>query len=368
MTPNIVRSALADGREVLYFFDGAAPGADPFDAPGDPRVLPERPRPAQLRYDPLLDEWVSFAAHRQDRTHLPPADECPLCPGTGTSATEVPADHYDVVVFENRFPSLGPGQHAQHLDGRLGAQLPAYGRCEVVVFGPDHAASLAGMAPGRVRTVVEAWAHRTRELSALPGIRQVFPFENRGAQIGVTLHHPHGQIYAYPYVAPRIKAQLAVAREHRRRTGSNLFADVLQSELAAGSRVVAESDHWVAYVPFAARMPVEVHLVPRRHVPDLAALTGPEKDGLAAVYHGLLQAVDGLYPAPTPYISAWYQAPAEHPDRDEYRLHLQLTSPRRADNKLKYLAGSEAAMGAFIADVLPEETAERLRRAWPATE
>ena len=140
-----------------------------------------------------------------------------------------------------------------------------------------------------------------------------------------------------------------------------LTGSLLRAEREDGSRMVLEGEHFSAYVPFAARWPLEIHLVPHRHVPDLAALNGQEKDELASVYLDLLKRMDALYPTPTPYISAWHQAPLDAALRPSGYLHLQLTSPRRAADKLKYLAGSEAAMGAFINDTTPESVAERLR-------
>jgi UDPglucose--hexose-1-phosphate uridylyltransferase len=233
----------------------------------------------------------------------------------------------------------------------------------VVTFTPEHTGSFSGLTETRSRTVVEAWAHRTAALSALPGIKQVFPFENRGADIGVTLHHPHGQIYAYPYVTPRAAVMGAAARKFYDDAGGRqtLTGSLLRAEREDGSRMVMESDSFSAYVPFAARWPLEIHLVPHRHVPDLAALSGEEKDELAHVYLDLLKRLDALYPTPTPYISAWHQAPVDTLLRPASYLHLQLTSPRRAADKLKFLAGSEAAMGAFINDTTPELVAERLR-------
>lgn len=357
-----VRARMADGRELLYFFDRPELH-EGFVPPVDPRELPERPTAARLRRDPLTGEWVSFAAHRQGRTHLPPARDCPLCASGPDRSTEVAASDYDVVVFENRFPSFGPGQQEQERSQALGATFPAEGRCEVIAFGADHDDSFGNLGAQRARTVVEAWAQRTAELSALPGIEQVFAFENRGAQIGVTLHHPHGQIYSYPYITPRTLSQLEQARVHREETGRNLMQDVLDFEVAEGTRIVERTEYFTVFVPFAARMPIEVHLVPNRHVGDLAGLSVDERADLAALYLRLIRGVDALYSTPTPYIAAWFQAPVRHPEAGELRLHLQLTSPRRAEDKLKYLAGSEAAMGAFIADVTPETTAERLRTA-----
>ncbi|MFC7860409.1 galactose-1-phosphate uridylyltransferase [Arthrobacter koreensis] len=358
-----LRTHLADGRELLYFFDEGAGTERPGAAPADSRILSPRPQTPLMRYDPLLGEWVSYAEHRQTRTHLPPASECPLCPSGPERATEIPAHGYDVAVFENRFPAFGPGSGGSPDDSAAAA--PAAGRCEVVAFAAEHDASFAGLSLERARTVMRAWVHRTAELSRIPGVAQVSIFENRGAEIGVTLHHPHGQIYAYPFATPRTLRQLESVQAYKEETGGELFADLLARELRDGSRIVARGKLWTAYVPYAARMPLEVHVVPHRNVPDLASLTDEEQDELSGLYLDVLRRIEGLYPTPTPYIAAWYQAPVQHAGRNSYRMHLQVTSPRRAENKLKYLAGSEAAMGAFIADVSPEETASRLRRVLP---
>jgi len=359
----ITSTSLSDGRELIYFDDAHSPKTRSAGTSADLRGLPPRGEPGEVRFDALTGEWVAVAAHRQSRTHLPPADQCPICPTTAGNPSEIPADDYDVVVFENRFPSLGPALGSVPEEAAWGTTGPAYGRCEVVAFTPAHTGSFSGLSEARSRTVIEAWAHRTEALSALPGIKQVFPFENRGADIGVTLHHPHGQIYAYPYVTPRAGVLGAAARTFYDAADGRetLTGSLLRAEREDGSRMVMEGDNFSAYVPFAARWPLEIHLVPHRQVPDLAALEGEEKDELAHVYLDLLKRLDALYPTPTPYISAWHQAPLDPLLRPASYLHLQLTSPRRAVDKLKFLAGSEAAMGAFINDTTPESVAERLR-------
>jgi UDPglucose--hexose-1-phosphate uridylyltransferase len=359
----ITSTRLSDGRELIYFDDAHAPKARTAETTTDHRGLPARGEPGEVRFDALTGEWVAVAAHRQSRTHLPPADQCPICPTTASNPSEIPADDYDVVVFENRFPSLGPALGPVPGAAAWGTKVPAYGRCEVVAFTPAHTGSFSGLTEARSRTVIEAWAQRTEALSALPGIKQVFPFENRGADIGVTLHHPHGQIYAYPYVTPRAGVLGAAARNFYDAADGRetLTGSLLRSEREDGSRMILEGENFSAYVPFAARWPLEIHLVPHRQVPDLAALGGEEKDELAHVYLDLLKRLDALYPTPTPYISAWHQAPLDSLLRPASYLHLQLTSPRRAADKLKFLAGSEAAMGAFINDTTPESVAERLR-------
>jgi len=352
---------LADGRELIYF-DDTEPWPD--RAVPDRRDLPPVVTGSTMRFDVLTGEWVTIAAHRMDRTFLPPADECPLCPsGPGRAPSEIPADGYDVVVFENRFPAFAQGATAVpgEVDGNpLWPQRPAVGRCEVLCFTADHHASFAALPLPRVRTVIEAWADRTAELSARPGVMQVFCFENRGREIGVTLEHPHGQVYAYPFVTPRTARLLARAGEHRRRTGRDLLGDVLAAERAAGTRIVREGEHWTVYVPAAARWPVEAHLVPHRAVPDLPALDDAERTELAQMYRVLLRRVGALLGADPPYVAGWHQAPVG-PGRELTRLHLQLFSPRRAPGRLKHLAGSESGMGAWINDAAPEAIAQRLR-------
>ena len=361
-------TALADGRDLFYYDDpdttlGAERGIDQ-------RALDPRPATATMRQDILTGDWISIAAARQNRAFLPPAELDPLSPQTPTNPSEIPS-RYDVAVFENRSPSFGPALSAAHGDAPeapnpprglddldalgLGSVRTSVGRCEVVCFSPEHTGSFGTQSVTRARTVIEAWADRTAALSALPGIEQVFPFENRGEAIGVTLPHPHGQIYAYPYVTPRTRRLV----ENISRTSPDLMQRVLDFE-RDGSRVILAGEHWTAYVPFAARWPIEVHLMPHRHVPDFAEATDTERDELAGLYLRLLRGIDALYDTPTPYIAAWHQAPV-NVARDTVRMHLEITSPRRAADKLKFLAGSEAAMGAWIGDIPPEDAAARLR-------
>lgn len=365
------RDVLADGRELFYFDD-----TEPYVSGQVSRAVPDtRPLgPAgvagERRRDPLTGDWVVLAAHRMDRTFLPPADECPLCPsGRGSVPSEVPASTYDAVVFENRFPSLStrvPTDVPSLVDGEpLWASAPANGRCEVVCFTSDHHGTFGDLSPDRARTVIEAWADRTASLSALPGIEQVFCFENRGAEIGVTLAHPHGQIYAYPFITPRTARLVQLAEQHRADGGGDLVGDVLAAERRAGTRVVLGGENWTAYVPAAARWPVEVHLTPHRFVPDLAALDDDERRELATVYLELVRRLDrfhgnGSGSVRLPYVAGWHQAPVGE-GRDLVRLQLQVTSVLRAPGKLKYLAGSESGMGAFINDTTPERIATRLR-------
>ncbi len=346
---------LADGREIVYFDE--APGLGRAQAPDTRDLPPRRPAPelptgspdSGIRWDPLAGEWVVIAAARQDRTFLPPANQCPLDPSAPGRPTEIPADSYDVVVFENRFPSL----------------REPLGRCEVVCFTAAHDSSFAELSPRRVRTVFEAWVDRTRVLSALPQTRQVYCFENKGEEIGVTLHHPHGQIYAFPFVAPRLERMVAQARDYAfHHGGGNLFDDLVAAELQAGTRIVTRNEHWIVFVPEAARWPYEVRIFPAARVPDLTGVGEAARDAFGPLYLDVLRRFDALFDRPAPYIAAWHQAPVgDEITRRQFAAHLQVLSVRRAADKLKYLAGTESGMGVWINDIVPEEAAQRLREA-----
>ncbi|MFK4153302.1 galactose-1-phosphate uridylyltransferase [Streptomyces fungicidicus] len=341
---------LADGRELVYYDLGDDTVRDAVDR----RPLDATVTTSEVRHDALLGDSVAVASHRQGRTYHPPADECPLCPSRGDRLSEVPDSSYDVVVFENRFPSLAGDS----------------GRCEVVCFTSDHQASFASLSEPQARLVLDAWTDRTSELSHLPSVEQVFCFENRGAEIGVTLQHSHGQIYAYPFTTPRTALTLRQVAAHKEATGGeNLFDAVLQRELTE-ERIVLRSEHWVAFVPYAAHWPYEVHLYPLRRVPDLLGLDEAARTEFPQVYLELLKRFDRIFgenEPPTPYIAAWHQAPFgqledfEGVTRDDFALHLELFTIRRTSGKLKFLAGSESGMNVFINDVPPERAAQRLR-------
>jgi UDPglucose--hexose-1-phosphate uridylyltransferase len=355
---------LADGRELIYYGDRPE---HPEDYQDLRRLEPSHPM-SQLRFDPLSREWIVLASHRQDRTYRPAEDQCPLCPSTESSHTEIPAPCYDVVVFENRFPALTaapPGSvpiAGERPPGELLAVRPAAGRSEVICFSDQHDLSFADLSAAQAADVLWVWADRTRELARLPGVAQVICFENRGREIGATLSHPHGQIHAYPFVTPRTSRMTAAAADWRQHSGRNLFEDIVAAEQQAAARIIAEGAHWVAFVPHAARWPYEVHLYPRQRVPDLPALPEAARAEFCELYLDLLGRFDRLFGMPAPYISAWHQAPVrDGQGRSEFALHLELFTLMRAPGKLKYLAGAESAMGTFSTDVQPESAAARLR-------
>ncbi|HEX7623195.1 MAG TPA: galactose-1-phosphate uridylyltransferase [Anaeromyxobacteraceae bacterium] len=324
---------------------------------------------SELRWHPFLREWVITATHRQDRTFLPPEDYCPLCPSTpGGFPTEVPRDAYDIVVFENKFPSLKQAPLPPAVARTsLCPVLPAEGICEVVLYSPHHGDSLAAMPLARIQNLARVWRDRYVELGANPLVKYVFIFENRGEAVGVTLHHPHGQIYAFPFIPPIVERELAASRDHHRRTGRCLFCDSLAEERADGRRIVLEGERFVAYLPFFARYPYETYLAPKAHLGSMAEWSPEDADDLAAVLKGLLMKYDALFAKPFPYVMVAHQAPTDGGEHPDCHLHFEFYPPLRSANRQKFLAGCEAGAGTFINDTLAEECAAELRRVGPAS-
>ncbi len=338
---------------------------------------------SERRYDPTTDEWVTFATHRQDRTYQPPAEHCPLCPTRDPAhPTEIPRDSFDIAVFDNRFPSLSP--YPPLPDGvatELIAVEPAAGRCEVVVYSDRHDTTLAEAGVDRLRLLVDVWADRYAVLGAEEQVRYVLPFENKGEVIGVTLAHPHGQIYGYSDVPPRPLRELRAADDHRRRTGRCVECDVVAGEVADGRRIVARRGAVVAFVPPWARFPYELHVVPLGHRPSLLDLSDAERDDVAELLEVILQGYDALFDFSLPYVMGIHQAPTCEPGELAGRLHLtgglevlsswaplshvhwEFAPVHRSADKIKYVAGSEMMGGAYMTDVAPEVAAESLRRA-----
>ena len=318
---------------------------------------------SELRWHPLLGEWVATATHRQDRTFLPPPDFCPLCPTKpGGFPTEIPESDYDIVVFENRFPSLSPRPPEPAVEGDDFYLVgPAVGECEVVVYTPEHASTLAAQPVEQIYKLVQVWTDRYRELSALDFVNYVFIFENKGEAIGVTLHHPHGQIYAYPFIPPRILQELKQSKNHFEEHGRCLLCDIVTKEMESGQRIVAENESFAAYIPFFARYPYELHITPKRHAQEMTEFSREEQLDLAEILKQVLSAFDKLFNISFPYMMVLHQKPSDGENYDHYHFHIEFYPPLRTATKLKYLAGSETGAGMFINDTLAEEKAAELR-------
>ena len=317
---------------------------------------------SELRWNPQIGEWLATATSRQNRTFLPPADFCPLCPtASGGFPTEIPDSDYDIVVFENQFPSLQPNPPESAISGsELYPVKKAQGKCEVIVYTPHHNSTLANEPVEQIYKLIQVWTDRFAELSKLEFVKYVFIFENKGEAIGVTLHHPHGQIYAYPFVPPKIKTQIEQARKYQTEKGRNLYDAILNEEKKDGRRIVAENESFIAYIPFFARYPYETHITAKRNVADLTDFTIEEQIDLAEILKQVLSAFDKLFDVSFPYIMSLIQSPSDGGNYDFFRFHIEFYPPMRTATKLKYLAGSEAAAGMFINDTLAEEKAFEL--------
>jgi len=305
---------------------------------------------SEQRFNELRGEQVVYAIHRQDRTFLPAREHCPLDPTRpGGPETEIPVPAFEIAVFDNRFPAF----------------TAPHGAAEVVVYTDDHEGSFATLTPARAEALMWVWRHRYLELGAREDIEYVFIFENRGVEVGVTLHHPHGQIYGYPFLPPVPALELAADA----RLGGCAPCALLAEELRDGSRVLLENDAVLAYVPFAARWGYEVHVAMREHRASLAACNADELRLLAEALQGVVRGFDALFERPFPYVMAVHQAAtggnAAHPPSASGggHLHVEFYPPLRTAEKLKYLAGSEQGAGTFIGDMLPEESAAELREA-----
>ncbi len=336
--------------------------------PIDPTLTAPSPSPvpiaisgSHMRWHPLRGEWVAYAGHRQDRTFLPPKEFNPLAPSNSLEhPSELPLGAYDMAVFDNMFPSLSLGAGpAPEIPGIK--SMPALGACEVVVFTQDGDSSLGRLPLDQISLLLEVWSDRIRELGARPELQYVMPFENRGVEVGVTLHHPHGQIYAYPFVPPVPARSLEMQRRHHEENGRTLLSDFIHNELQSRSRILYEGGEALAFVPACARYPYEVWVAPRRAVGLLSDLDEAERLDLARALKTVLLKFDGLWQKPFPYLMVLQQAPTDGRAHPEAHLYFEFSPPYRSKDRLKFLAGTELGAGLFANDSLPEAKARELQ-------
>ena len=347
MDLHVHRHVKSDGRELLLY------GRSPIEVSPAPEKELERGKPPHLRWHPLRREWVVYAAARQGRTFLPQADECPLCPARDGASGEVPFADFEIAVFENRFPAflgvaspLGPAP--------VGEEVKASGRCEVIIYSSDHAASLGTLSDERLGLLIDVWGERVKALREM-GYPSIMPFENRGEEIGVTLHHPHGQIYAFPFVP------IQLLRAAEAQAATSVVATVM-AELDPALKL-HEEDAAMSFVPPFAMYPFEIWLAPMRRVATPDLLDAGERRALARALGDAVRRLDALFESPMPYIMVVQTAPAGF--EDTFHMTIEIRPFRRDKGKLKYLAGVEQGSGVFLVDVSPEEAAQRLRDVLP---
>ncbi len=310
-----------------------------------------------MRWNPILRTWVIMSSHRQNRPLLERTAACPFCPGSG----KVP-DDFDVYAYPNDFPSLDPDPPEPDIGGDpLIPVRPAFGRCEVTLYSPRHDVTLGELPLGHVCRLVEHWADRYRELGGIEGIDYVFIFENRGEAVGVTMLHPHGQIYAYPFLPLKPRVELASALDHWNDNGTCLFCDLLAHERANGERMVYDEGGFCVFVPPFAEFPYQVYIVPEEHVGSLSGMSEGSKRGLARAIKCVTGAYDSLFGVPFPYMMCMHQDPTDGGSYPYNHFHIEFYPPMRDRDKLKFNASSETGAWATINDTRPEEKAVELR-------
>ena len=346
-----LRLKKSDGRALILY--ARHPLEENLGAPSPDGVSLETS--SHLRWHPFRQEWIVYAGSRQNRTFLPAPEQNPLAPTIeGSAPTELPSGNYQAAVFENKFPAFSSGNSAA-----TGANIPAKGVCEVVVFTQDPDASLGRLPISHIELIIDVWTDRYAELGKRDDVEYVYIFENRGAEVGVTLRHPHGQIYGYPFVPPIPARELEMEAAHFEREGRGLLELEIEKEIARGTQVLHDGE-FVAFVPSFARYAYEVWIAPRRPVPSLLELTRSERKDFALALKTVLQTYDALWDAEFPYVMAMHQAPTNGKDHPGAHLHVEFYPALRMKGRLKYLAGSELGAGVFTADVLPEQSAEAL--------
>jgi UDPglucose--hexose-1-phosphate uridylyltransferase len=322
----------------------------------------------ELRFDPIKNQYIAVATKRQNRTFLPPKDFCPLCPTKNNKIiTEIPESDYDIAVFENKFPTFSGNPDKLNVGGINNKDFFSFskkqskGICEVVCYTSNHDLFLEDMPINKISNLIRVWQDRYFELGKKSFIKYILIFENKGKEIGVTLFHPHGQIYAFPYVPPVVLAELKSSKKFYRKNKKCLHCEIIKKELEDNTRVVIENSDFVAFVPFYARWPYEVHIYPLRHIGSLCELTNIEITSLAEVIKELVNRYNKLFNFKMPYVMIIHQNPTDGKEHPYYHLHFEFYPPYRTKDKLKYLAGCELGTGTFINDTLAEEKAAELR-------
>ena len=304
---------------------------------------------AELRYNPLLNDWTMIASHRQNRPQMP-KDWCPFCPGSG----KVP-DSYTVYKYDNDFPALS--QNPPEVDDvatDFFKVKPSYGKCEVVLYSPEHTTTLPKLDVSHIKELVELWQERFTELSKDENIKYIFMFENKGEPVGVTMPHPHGQIYGYSVVPKRIEEELSNSKKHFEKTGKCLICDLLENEMKENIRVITENDDFAVILPFFSDYPYGVYIISKKHIQNITELTEEEKNNFASILKDTTATLDALFDTSFPYMMCMYQN----------HFHVKFYPPMRSADKQKFNASSETGAWANCNPTSPEEKAEELRQAF----
>ncbi|RCX13485.1 UDPglucose--hexose-1-phosphate uridylyltransferase [Anaerobacterium chartisolvens] len=314
---------------------------------------------AELRWHPLIKDWVMIASHRQNRPQMP-KDWCPFCPGSG----KVP-DSYDVYKYDNDFPALSQNPPVpDDVATDLYKTAEAYGKCEVILYSPEHTITLPELSDGHIKKLVDLWTERFIEIKKDENIKYVFIFENRGEAVGVTMPHPHGQIYGYSFIPKKIQLELEACREHYDGHKSCLICDMLSDEKRQGGRVIFENEHFIVFLPFFVEYPYGIYVASKGHKQSLDQFDEAERYSLAKAVKEAVGTLDSLFDTHFPYMMCMHQAPVNSGDfSDYYHFHIEFFPPMRSADKQKFNASSETGVWAHCNPTAPEEKAQELRQA-----
>ena len=318
---------------------------------------------AELRYNPITRDWLMVASHRQNRPQMP-KDWCPFCVGSGN----VPEEGYDVFRYPNDFPALSTRPPApDDVAGGLFMTQAAYGRCEVLLYDDRHDARLADLTDGHVHKLARMWRDVYNDYDGDPDIKYAYIFENKGEAVGVTMPHPHGQAYGYPFIPRIIREELTGSKEYYDKTGGCLFCDLLAREISFGRRVIHDNKYFILYTPFFAQTAYCTHITAKRHVSSIARMKDEELDALGEIVRDASGMYDALFGSPFPNMMCMHNAPTDGGNYAFYHFHIEFIPPMRSADKQQFFASSETGAGAWCNPTCPEEKAEELREAMKRT-
>ncbi len=315
---------------------------------------------AELRWHPLTKDWVMIASHRQNRPQMP-KDWCPFCPGSG----KVP-DQFDVYKYDNDFPALSQTPPTpDDVATDLYKTAPAYGKCEVILYSPEHTVTVPELSLPHLRKLVDLWCERFDALRQDEKIKYIFIFENRGEAVGVTMPHPHGQIYGYSFIPKKLELETQSCKEHFDTHHRCLICDMLRDETADGRRIVFENDDFIVFIPFFCEYPYGIYIASKAHKSDITQFTSKERDSLAHAVKYAAGTLDSLFGFTFPYMMCMHNAPVNSGDySDSYHFHIEFFPPMRSAEKIKFNASSETGAWAHCNPTAPEEKAVELREAY----
>ncbi len=309
----------------------------------------------ELRWNPVLKWWVMVSSERQNRPVLPEG-YCPFCPGSG----KVPED-YDVFSYQNDWPIMKPNPPEVFSSSSFYKVAKSYGKCEVILYSPDHNSSLGQLPLKQIEKLVNLWTERYIELGKEKFIKYVFIFENRGEEVGVTISHPHGQIYGFPFIPKKIELELESCKEFFEKEGKCLYCKILEEELRQKDRIVDENESFVNFVPFFADYPYQVFIIPRNHKLSLVDFNQKEKKDLSIALKRIVQTYDKLFEKEFPYMMCFHQKPSDGKDYSYYHFHIEFYPPLRNRYTQKFNASSETGSWTHGNPTSPEEKARELR-------